>query len=130
MILCDHEIEAAIAAGDIVIEPPPTEEQYTSSALDLTLGDEFVAIRAAREIEAAEPCGVQRPIIVDAAEIDLPAFLTSYAARLPLEADGSFVLNPISSCLASHESTSRSRRSSRHVSRGAAPWRDSGSWSI
>jgi len=47
MILSDREIKEAIRLGRIKIKPPPSDEQYTSSALDLHLGDEFVKPKTA-----------------------------------------------------------------------------------
>jgi dCTP deaminase len=38
MILCDTEIQIALANGQIKIEPPPSIERYTTTAVDLTLG--------------------------------------------------------------------------------------------
>lgn len=41
MILSDRGIRAALASGDLVLEPQPTDAQYTTSAVDLTLGGQF-----------------------------------------------------------------------------------------
>lgn len=41
MILSDEGIRQAIAAGDIEVDPPPQPDQYTTSAIDLFLGDGF-----------------------------------------------------------------------------------------
>jgi dCTP deaminase len=42
MILCDSEIQAALGAGQLIIEPRPAQERYTTTAVDLLLGgDEF-----------------------------------------------------------------------------------------
>jgi deoxycytidine triphosphate deaminase len=42
VILSDGEIRKAIKERKIVVEPEPTEEQYTTSALDLMLGEEIL----------------------------------------------------------------------------------------
>ncbi len=41
MILCDHEIDAAIESGEIRIEPKPLKSQIASTAIDLRVGDDF-----------------------------------------------------------------------------------------
>jgi len=41
MILSNEEIRKALRAGDIAISPEPAEDQYTTSAVDLFLGNEF-----------------------------------------------------------------------------------------
>jgi dCTP deaminase len=41
MILSNEEIRQSLASGAIVIDPPPQADQYTTSAVDLFLGQEF-----------------------------------------------------------------------------------------
>ena len=41
MILSRNEIREGIEAGHIIIEPKPAYDQYSSSSLDLRLGEEF-----------------------------------------------------------------------------------------
>lgn len=41
MILCDTEILAALRHGQLVLDPEPPRENFTTSAVDLTLGKEF-----------------------------------------------------------------------------------------
>lgn len=94
MILSDSEIQEAIRQRKIIIEPPPTEEQYTTSALDLLLGDEILELKTPQELAAEEPAGVERTLIVDPMRVDIKTFLQRYAKPLPKEADGSFVLLP------------------------------------
>jgi deoxycytidine triphosphate deaminase len=38
-LLSANAIKAAIASGDIVIDPPPTEVQFDSDAVDVHLGN-------------------------------------------------------------------------------------------
>lgn len=94
MILSDGEIKAAIRQGKILIEPLPSEEQYTTSALDLLLGDEVLELKTPEELAAEEPKGVERPITVDLATIDVRELLQKYAKPLAKESDGSFILQP------------------------------------
>lgn len=42
MILCDREMSAALTLGAIHIFPAPNEEMFTSTALDLTLGEQLL----------------------------------------------------------------------------------------
>ncbi len=94
MILSDGEIKAAIRLGKIGIDPLPTEEQYTTSALDLVLGDEILRLKTSEELKAEEPKGVERPIIVDPTKVVVRDLLQKYAKPLPREPDGSFILQP------------------------------------
>jgi dCTP deaminase len=41
MVLSDVDIQEALSQGHLEINPPPQEDQYTTSALDLFLGNEF-----------------------------------------------------------------------------------------
>jgi len=41
MILSNEEIRRALQSGDIAITPLPEADQYTTSAVDLSLGDQF-----------------------------------------------------------------------------------------
>lgn len=50
MILSDHEIRTAIQHKKIVIDPLPTEEQYTTTALDLLLGEQMFVLKAPQDI--------------------------------------------------------------------------------
>lgn len=94
MILSDGEIQAAIEAGDIIIDPVPVSEQYTTSALDLLLGEELKRLKTSEELHKGEPKGVHRPLIVNLAEVDLQALVNQYSMSCPRESDGSFILKP------------------------------------
>jgi len=94
VILSDREIQDALKRGKIRIDPEPQEEQYTTSALDLLFGDEMYEHQTAEEVQAQEPKGVRRPLIVDPSDIDLNAVLEKYAKPFPPEKDGSFLFPP------------------------------------
>ncbi|MGE0826082.1 MAG: dCTP deaminase [Candidatus Binatia bacterium] len=95
MILSDVEIKAALRERNIVIDPHPTEEQYTTSALDLILGNELFELKTPEELTQEEPKGVERPLIVNLAEVqDIRTLLHKYAKSVPTDADGSFLLAP------------------------------------
>ena len=94
MILSDGEIQEALRERKILIDPMPTEEQYTTSAVDLLLGDEVLELKTLEELQAKEPLGVQRPLIVDLSNIDVKTLLEKYAKPVPKEKDGSFILPP------------------------------------
>jgi dCTP deaminase len=94
VILSDREIQEAIRRKTIIIDPPPTEEQYTTSALDLVLGDEILELKTLQELQSEEPAGVERPPVVDVSKVDVRDLLRKYAKPLPKQADGSFVLPP------------------------------------
>lgn len=94
MILSDRDIKKAIREGRIVIDPSPTEEQYTTSALDLMFGDEIRELKTVRELEAEEPSGVERPIIVDLATVNIRDLLHKYSTPVAKEPEGSFIIPP------------------------------------
>lgn len=94
MILSDGEIQEAIRRKTVIIDPLPTEEQYTTSALDLLLGDEILELKTLQELQSEEPSGVERPPVVDLSKVDVKELLRKYAKPLPKQPDGSFVLPP------------------------------------
>jgi dCTP deaminase len=94
VILSDVEIKAALKAGQITIDPAPSEEQFTTSALDLLLGDEFREWKSPEELNREEPSGVSREMLIDPEKVKLTELLDRYAKRLALEPDGSFILRP------------------------------------
>ncbi|HWP98945.1 MAG TPA: dCTP deaminase [Vicinamibacterales bacterium] len=93
MILSDREIERALRQRLLVIKPPPSAEQFTTSALDLRLGDEMFEQQAG-EAGGTEPAGVETHLVVDPGRVDLTSLLRRYARPLPKQADGSFILPP------------------------------------
>jgi dCTP deaminase len=94
VILSDSEIQEAIKRKQIIINPPPSDEQYTTSALDLLLGDEILELKTVQELQSEEPLGVERTPVVDVSKVDVKDLLQKYAKPLPREADGSFILPP------------------------------------
>lgn len=94
MILSDGEIQEAIRQRKIIVEPSPMDQQYTTSALDLLLGDEILELQTLEELASKEPPDVQRPMVVDPAQVDINLLLQRYAKPLLRETDGSFVLPP------------------------------------
>lgn len=97
MILSDVEIKAALKGRKIIIDPPPTEEQYTTSALDLVLGSEIFELKTPEELAREEPAGVERPLIVNLAEVrDIRILLRKYAKPIISETvHSSFLLNDL-----------------------------------
>lgn len=86
MILSDAGIKAAIETGEIEIDPPPVE--YSPSAVDLLLGDEFQSWDADR---------LQVPGIVtvlDLAEQRFPLTAGAYLKDVPRERDGAVIFPP------------------------------------
>lgn len=88
MILSNEGIKAALAQKLLVIEPGPTEEQYTTSAVDLTLGEEF---RWWDEAKFNAP-GVK--VYLDLAEQQFHRTAAAFMQKLQPEADGSVVFPP------------------------------------
>jgi dCTP deaminase len=94
VILSDGEIREALQKKKIIIEPIPTDMQYTTSALDLILGDEILELKTPEVLKAEEPNGVERPLIVNADQIDIFSFFNKYAKPMLKGDDGSVVLQP------------------------------------
>jgi hypothetical protein len=86
MILSDAGIKAAIETGEIEIDPPPVE--YSPSAVDLLLGDEFQSWDADR---------LQVPgilTVLDLAEQRFPLTAGAYLKDVPRERDGAVIFPP------------------------------------
>jgi dCTP deaminase len=88
MILSDIDIKAAIADGRIILEPPPEEDQFTPSSLDLRLNDEFKAY----DNSLLKKPGVD--IILNFSEVFVPEYVTRFTKDVPKEADGSVIIKP------------------------------------
>jgi deoxycytidine triphosphate deaminase len=52
MILSDDGLKRALKEGALEISPTPSDTQYTTSAVDLYLGDEFHVL-GCRKVESA-----------------------------------------------------------------------------
>jgi len=87
MVLSDNEIRTALANSDIVIDPPPAAIT-TTTALDLTLGDE---IKRWKPITGS---GLQGFIDPSLDEFDFDDLASRYTEDVPREADGSVILQP------------------------------------
>lgn len=95
MILSDTEIQDAIHHKRIIIDPTPTDEQYTTSALDLLLGNELLELKTVEELQAEEPAGMELHPTVDLTKVDdVRDLLRKYAKPLPRDEDGTFILPP------------------------------------
>jgi dCTP deaminase len=95
MILSDREIKEAIKRQQIIIDPPPAEEQFTTSALDLILSNELLELKTPEELATEEPAGAERLLIINLAEVhDIRLLLQKYAKKIPSQPDGSFILPP------------------------------------
>ena len=119
MILSDVEIKAALKGRKIIIDPPPTEEQYTTSALDLILGNELFELKTPEELAKEEPAGVERPLIVNLAEVhDIRILLQKYAKPLIPGADGSFITSLSTICSRDYQRAGRTPKAVKDRSAG------------
>lgn len=103
MILSDREIKDAILKKEIVIDPLPKEEQYTTTALDLTLGDDLKEMKTIEELEkelvALSPLSVEgvmwRLQCVNLSELkNIVKLMQKYTKPIPRQADGSYLMPP------------------------------------
>ncbi|MFB3918396.1 MAG: dCTP deaminase [Terriglobales bacterium] len=90
MILSNEGIKLALQTGDIGITPVPRPEQYTTSAVDLVLGDDF---RIWDEERLSVP-GAR--IDLNLAEQQFNRTARAYLREMPKERDGSVVFPPYS----------------------------------
>jgi dCTP deaminase len=88
MILSDEGIRAALKSGEIEISPSPEADQYTTSAVDLVIGDQFQAWNP--EVLAVK--GTKHEL--DLEEYKYPLAARAYLRNLDLEKDGCFILPP------------------------------------
>jgi dCTP deaminase len=86
MILCDSEISAALANGLISIDPLPSQDRIQTSAVDLTLGDEFLKWPAPNK--SVYTC-------IDVTEdFKFADVAADYAEKIPLAPDGTIDIPP------------------------------------
>ncbi len=87
MILCDTEIVAVLRTKQLVIEPTPRLEHVTTSAIDLTLGNEFKRWKQT-------PAGAALQIDPAAAGFSFKQVGDQYLENAPMENDGSVLMQP------------------------------------
>lgn len=88
MILSDADIKRAINEQKIIIEPPPLEDQFDSSSLDLRLGDEFKEWN--QELVKKQGAAIH----IDFSDFSFKASSASFLRDLPKESDGSVLIKP------------------------------------
>lgn len=88
MILSNEGIKKAIDEKEILIDPLPQEDQYTTSALDLIIGSDFrcwdeklTGVKGLRQV-------------LNLAEQSFQLTAAAYLLQLPLEKDGTFIFAP------------------------------------
>ncbi len=86
MILCDHHIEAAIRERRVTIDPAPEPDQYSSSALDLRVGKNFLVWNPALKTPSGR-------FHLDLDRVHLTDLL-SLMEPLPTNADGVVAIPP------------------------------------
>ena len=90
MILSKGEIVQAIAEGVISVDPPPRDDQYSSTALDLYLGAEFLCWDREKMLSLSR-LGIDYSL--DAARVESFSDLTNeYLIPAPVDAEGCHIL--------------------------------------
>src|SRR5262245_22329595 len=88
MILSNQGIQYALKSGALAITPEPKAEQYTTSAVDLFLGEEFqVWDRSKLNVPGAK-------IQLNLAEQKFTKTAEAYLTRFQKERDGSVIFPP------------------------------------
>lgn len=90
MILSDEGIKAALESGAIEIDPPPSADQYTTSAVDIHLGDN-TQFRIWDHARLQVP-GAETHLDLSAQDYQLTA--QAYMLPAPLQQDGSLLIPP------------------------------------
>jgi dCTP deaminase len=88
MILSNEGIRKALASGDLVVDPAPQENQYTTSAVDLYLGDRFKIWDNSR----LHIPGVSVQLNLADQHFDRTA--AAYLTPAPVDGTGEYVLKP------------------------------------
>jgi dCTP deaminase len=88
MILSNQSIKRALQEGEIQIDPSPSEDQYTTSALDLFIGSDFLGWDETR----LKVKGLQQ--ILNLAEQSFQLTAAAYLKPRHLEHDGTFIFPP------------------------------------
>lgn len=111
MILSDVGIRAALVSGDLEIDPPPQDDQYTPSSIDLFLGGGFRVWDTGRlAMPGFSPT-------LDLALQNYQATASGYLIDAVVDAGGAFVLQPGQFVLAVTKERVNLRRSSRLAAR-------------
>jgi dCTP deaminase len=110
MILSNEEIRRALSESQIVIGPEPAADQYTTSAVDLFLGNQF----RCWDQKLFKPSGTR--IDLNLAEQKFSETATAFLVDQNRESDGTVILPPHSFVLA----ITRERVKLRHDSKIAA----------
>ena len=130
MILSDREIHAAIQEKIILIDPPPAETLFTSTALDLTLDKALLRWNEPGE----HPSGQPIKLYPFRKGFNIRAMMSdpNYSANVAIDPKHGFELEPHTFVLAipNKESTCRTSRGSRQGSKGRAVSHDSASASM
>jgi dCTP deaminase len=88
MILSDRGIVQALDDGSLEIDPAPTPEQYTTSAVDLAVGNNFMCWdREKLKLAGFTPT-------LNLAEQKFLTTAHAFLVPMPLEPDGSFLFHP------------------------------------
>ncbi len=90
MILSNEGIRKALSDKEIVLDPVPQDDQYTTSAVDLFIGSDF---RCWDEARLAVK-GLKQ--VLNLAEQSFNITANAYLNPAPLEADGTFIFPPYS----------------------------------
>ena len=88
MVLSDQAIKDALHSGELVIDPPPSEEQYQSSAVNIHLGDSF----RIWDLSKFSPKGVE--VQLNLAEQSFQDTANAYTIPAPRQPDNSVLLPP------------------------------------
>ncbi|ARN80310.1 dCTP deaminase [Methylocystis bryophila] len=83
MILTDREIRTAIKRGVIVIDPPPSENAYSSTSVDLTLDHELTLFK-----DDIDGTGIEMILDPSNRRVDTEKALESITSKATIHDDG------------------------------------------
>lgn len=88
MILSNVDIKKALEERKIIIDPPPEDTQFFSSALDLRLGSEFKEYNP----KLLKQKGIKIEVVYS--DYDFKEFARAYLMDFPKEHDSSIIIKP------------------------------------
>ncbi len=88
MILSNVDIKKALLEKKVIIDPPPEDNQFCSSALDLRLGSEFKEYNP----KLIKQKGIKIEVVYS--DYDFKEFARAYLIDFPKEHDGSVIIKP------------------------------------
>ena len=93
MVLSDVDIQEALEDGKFKIDPRPNEDSFSTTSVDLHLGDEFLTWDAEGAREVLKSLGYT-DLNIDIAKFNFRSMSNRFTKALKTQGDGSVILEP------------------------------------